>query len=141
MNGTARKLQLAIGSMAIIIALTLAMGVHGASALTIGTDNGGWTPDNFRSSCKAAGGRTIEIDEGDIKYSKCVFPDGSVNKCDWIKKICTFGIVAGPFKNGVVNANAVNGTLTTTTTSGTGTAGTSGTTRTTSGALFTTKDR
>ena len=140
MRETMRKIQIAAGTIALLFALVLGaggnLGIQSASALTIGTDNGGWNPDNFASSCKAAGGHLVEIDSPGIKYSKCVFPDGSVNKCDWIKKICTFGILAGPFKDRLSN---VNGTLTTTGTSSGAT--TTGTNRTTNGTLIATKDR
>jgi hypothetical protein len=133
MTGMLRTIKTVIAATALVAAFTLVMGINSASALTIGTENGGWTPDNFRTSCKAAGGRVIEIDQGDIKYSKCVFPDGSVNKCDWIKKICTFGIVAGPFSGGIVDSSKVSGTLTTSGTSGGSTS--TGTSQTSAGTV------
>ena len=110
MTGMLRTIKLTIAAAALVVAVTLVMGINSASALTIGTDNGGWTPENFRTSCEASGGRHVPIDQGDIKYSKCYFPDGSVNKCDWIKKICTFGITSGAFK--VRTDAVVNGALT-----------------------------
>ena len=141
MSGTTRKIQIVAGTLALLFALVLGaggnLGVQSASALTIGTDNGGWAPENFESSCKAAGGRHVPIDQGDIKYSKCYFPDGSVNKCDWIKKTCTFGLVSGPFKDRLSNVN-VSGTLTATGTSG---GGTMTANKTTAGTLLVAKDR
>src|SRR4051812_28781625 len=74
MGGTSRKIRIAVGAIALVLALLAGtgghLGIRGASALAISTGSGGWTPANFASSCKAAGGRVIEIDEGDIKYSK-----------------------------------------------------------------------
>jgi hypothetical protein len=135
MSGTVRKIQIVIGTIALVFAFCFGagghLGIQSASAVTIGTDNGGWTPENFASSCKASGGRVVEIDSPGIKYSKCYFPGGGVNKCDWITKICTFGIVSGPFKDRV--ASVSSGTLTTTGSSGSGT--TTGTNRTASGTL------
>jgi hypothetical protein len=99
MNGTMRKIQIAVAAVAVVVALALSLGggfgIQRAGAQQISTTTDGWTRENFASSCKAAGGRVVEIDSPGIKYSKCYFPDGSVNKCDWIKKICTFGLVAG----------------------------------------------
>jgi putative hemolysin len=71
--------------------------VRPTSAQPITTSSDGWTKANFASSCQKAGGKAYEIDEGDINYSYCTFPDGTRNRCDWIKKTCTFGeIVAQP---------------------------------------------
>jgi hypothetical protein len=57
----------------------------------------GMTKEAFNDSCKKAGGKAYEIDQGDINYSYCKFPDGGRNRCDWIKKTCTWGeIVAQP---------------------------------------------
>jgi hypothetical protein len=114
MSGTIRKVQIAAGAIALVFALVLGLdghlGIQSASALTIGTVNGGWTPENFASSCEAAGGQLIEVNYGGKNYSKCEFPSGNVNTCDWVKKICTFGIVSGPFN---ARIETVNGTLTT----------------------------
>lgn len=111
MNGMIRKLTTAIGIGALMMAIMLSVGGHigiqSASAQTISTSTDGWTRENFASSCKAAGGHLIEIDSPGIKYSKCVFPSGT-NKCDWIKKICTFGLEAQP-TGGRFDANIVNG--------------------------------
>lgn len=121
MNGTIRKIQLAVGTVALVATFLVGLGGHAgildASAQTISTTTDGWTRENFASSCKAAGGRVVEIDQGDIKYSKCYFSDGSVNKCDWIKKICTFGFEVGPAGGRV---GSTSGTLTT---AGTGSGG------------------
>lgn len=67
----------------------------GAEPITTGLD--GMTKDSFNKTCKQAGGKAYEIDQGDINYSYCKFPDGGRNSCDWIKKTCTWGgIVAQP---------------------------------------------
>jgi hypothetical protein len=67
------------------------------SAEPLTTSSSGWTKQNFNDSCKKTGGKAYEIDQGDINYSYCTFPDGGKNRCDWIKKTCTFGeIVARP---------------------------------------------
>jgi hypothetical protein len=115
MTRFARSIRFAVGMFALTLALLVGggghLGIQGVGAtISEGTDAGGWTPGNFASSCIAAGGHLIEIDSPGIKYSKCVFPGGT-NKCDWIKKICTFGIVAD---QRILHANSVNGTLTTT---------------------------
>lgn len=90
--GAVRRMAL-LGLMlaAFAVAMLGSMGSVGAEPITVPSD--GWTPGNFASSCRAAGGRVVEIDSPGIKYSKCYFPDGSVNKCDWIKKTCTFGFL------------------------------------------------
>jgi hypothetical protein len=91
-NGGSMTRMMVLTALLAVLAVGALASAHGARA-AISEPQGTWTQANFASSCKAAGGRLIEIDEGDIKYSKCVFSDGSVNKCDWIKKVCTFGIV------------------------------------------------
>ncbi len=114
MSGRIGKLQIIVGTLALVFAFVLGsggnIGINSASALTIGTVNGGWTPGNFASSCEAAGGQLIEVKGNGKNYSKCEFPSGDVNTCDWVKKICTFGIMAGPFKTGNFQ---INGTLST----------------------------
>lgn len=104
MSGALREIQITAGTLSFVSALLLGaggnVGILGALALTIGTVSGGWTPGNFASSCEAAGGQLIEVNNGGKNFSKCEFPSGDVNKCDWVKKICTFGIVTGRFQNG-----------------------------------------
>lgn len=118
-SGRIRKIQFLAGALAIVFALVLGTGsnlsIQRTSAAPLTTSTSGWNPENFESSCKAAGGRHIPIDQGDIKYSKCVFPDGSVNKCDWIKKICTFGIVSGSSTGGTGTGSKVSSTSSRTT--------------------------
>lgn len=100
MNGIARKVATAIMTAALLFAFLLSvggqLGIQDAAASPISTTSDGWTRENFASSCKAAGGHLVEIDSPGIKYSKCVFPGGGVNKCDWIKKTCTFGMISTP---------------------------------------------
>jgi hypothetical protein len=74
-----------------------------AAAEKLTTPSTGWTPQNFDSSCKASGGKSREIKQTnpetgqvDVHYSYCDFGSGGRNRCDWLKKTCTFGIVAQP---------------------------------------------
>ncbi len=115
MSGRMRKIQIVVGTVAMVFAFFFGAGGHigmqSASAEPITVPSDGWTPGNFASSCRAAGGRVIEIDSPGIKYSKCVFPDGGVNKCDWIKKTCTFGFVVqtgGRFDVSATNAGVLD---------------------------------
>src|SRR5262245_7088250 len=90
-----------VGALGVFVGVLLFVALLGAArpagAAPLTTSSDGWTKENFASSCRAAGGKAYEIDQGDINYSYCKFPDGSRNRCDWIKKTCTFGeIVAQP---------------------------------------------
>ncbi len=94
----------ALGVVGGVLLFAALLGTAGtASAAPLSTSSSGWTPGNFDSSCKASGGKSREIKQTnpesgqvDVHYSYCDFGSGGRNQCDWIKKTCTFGIVAQP---------------------------------------------
>src|SRR6478735_7594906 len=120
------KLRIALGTFALFFALALlpggGFGIHHAGAV-VSESTSGWNRDNFASTCRWAGGRVVEIDSPGLSYSKCVFPDGSYNKCNWTTGVCTFGntIQASPNNR---FGNLGTGTLVSTTSTTSSTNGT-----------------
>jgi hypothetical protein len=108
----------AVGAVVGVLLFAALLGAVGpASAAPLTTSSSGWTPANFDSSCKAAGGKSREIKQTnpesgqvDVHYSYCDFGSGGRNKCDWIKKTCTFGIVSQPQRL-QVTSKGTTGTL------------------------------
>src|SRR5262245_56411597 len=85
---TTRTMSVArVGLLGVFVGVLLFAALLGTarptSAQPITTSSDGWTKANFASSCQKAGGKAYEIDEGDINYSYCTFPDGTRNRCDW----------------------------------------------------------
>jgi hypothetical protein len=123
-----------VGALGVFVGVLLFAALLGtagtASAAPLTESSSGWTPQNFDSSCKAAGGKSREIKQTnpesgqvDVHYSYCDFGNGGRNQCDWIKKTCTYGIVAQPKRLHVAVGDAK---LTTGGAAGTGGQGTGG---------------